>query len=69
MATRDGQQDDEAPDVADATDDATETMEKPCPTDDCDSDRAYYEMMPKPGGSDEVRLFTCVECGHKWRGT
>jgi DNA-directed RNA polymerase subunit M len=24
-------------------------------------------MIPKPGGSYEVRLFTCVECGHKWR--
>jgi DNA-directed RNA polymerase subunit M len=23
--------------------------------------------MPKPGGSYEVRLFTCVECGRKWR--
>lgn len=41
--------------------------EEPCPADDCDSDRASYEMMPKPGGSYEVRLFTCVECGGKWR--
>ena len=49
------------------TRDATETMEEPCPAADCDGDRAYYEMMPKPGGSYEVRLFTCVECGHKWR--
>jgi len=32
-----------------------------------DSNQAYYEMMPKPGGSYEVRLFSCVECGHKWR--
>jgi DNA-directed RNA polymerase subunit M len=42
---------------------------EPCPAEDCDSDRAHYEMMPKPGGSYEVRLFTCVECGHKWRET
>ena len=40
---------------------------RPRPAEDCDSDRAYYEMLPKPGGSYEVRLFTCVECGHKWR--
>jgi DNA-directed RNA polymerase subunit M len=69
MATRDGQQDDGAPDVADATQDSAETVNKPCPTDDCDSDQAYSEMMPKPGGSYEVRLFTCVDCGHKWRGS
>ncbi|SHH64416.1 hypothetical protein [Halobaculum gomorrense] len=54
-------------DVADATQDSTETMQEPCPAEDCDSDRAHYEMIPKPGGSYEVRLFTCVECGHKWR--
>jgi DNA-directed RNA polymerase subunit M len=60
-------QDDSSPDVADATQGSTETVQKPCPADDCDSDRASYEMMPKPGGSYEVRLFTCVECGHKWR--
>jgi DNA-directed RNA polymerase subunit M len=40
-----------------------------CPADDCDSDRADYEMLPKPGGTYEVRLFTCVECAHKWRET
>ena len=67
MATRDGQRDDGAPAVADATQNSTETMQAPCPAEDCTSDRAYYEMMPKPGGSYEVRLFTCVECGHKWR--
>jgi len=67
MATRDGQRDDGAPAVADATRDATETVEESCPTEDCDDDRAYYEMLPKPGGSYEVRLFTCVECGHRWR--
>ncbi|CQH64088.1 transcription elongation factor TFS (plasmid) [Halobacterium hubeiense] len=67
MTTQDGQRDDGAPAVADATQDATETMQEPCPADDCDSDRANYEMIPKPGGSYEVRLFTCVECGHKWR--
>ncbi|MDZ7730981.1 MAG: DNA-directed RNA polymerase subunit M [Natrialbaceae archaeon] len=67
MAIREGQQDDGAPDVADATQGATETTQVACPVADCDSDRAYDEMMPKPGGSYEVRLFTCVECGHKWR--
>ena len=46
---------------------AEDTTREPCPADDCDSDRAHYEMLPKPGGSYEVRLFTCVECGHKWR--
>jgi len=69
MAIRDGQRGDETPAVADATQDADETMEVPCPEGDCDSDRAYYEMLPKPGGSYEVRLFTCVDCGHKWRET
>jgi DNA-directed RNA polymerase subunit M len=67
MATQDVQQDDGAPAVADATQDATETIEKLCPADECDSDRASSEMLPKPGGSYEVRLFTCAECGHKWR--
>ena len=67
MATQDGQQDDRAPAVADATRDAGETMRKPCPVEDRDSDRADYEMLPKPGSSYEVRPFTCVECGHKWR--
>jgi DNA-directed RNA polymerase subunit M len=67
MATRDGQQDDGTPDVADATGASAETVQAPCPAADCDGDRADYEMMPKPGGSYEVRLFTCVECGHKWR--
>jgi DNA-directed RNA polymerase subunit M len=69
MTTQDGQQDDGTPDVADATEDATETMEVACPADDCDGNCADYEMLPKPGGSYEVRLFTCVECGHKWRET
>jgi DNA-directed RNA polymerase subunit M len=69
MTTQDGQQDDEPPVVADTTLDTSETMEEHCPAEDCDSDEAYYEMMPKPGGSYEVRLFTCVECGHKWRET
>ncbi|RLM89922.1 RPA12/RPB9/RPC11 RNA polymerase family protein [Haloarcula sp. Atlit-7R] len=67
MATQDAQRDDGAPAVADATQDATDTMQEPCPADDCDSDQAYYEMLPKPGGSYEVRLFTCVDCGQKWR--
>ena len=69
MTTQDGQQNDEAPAVADATQDASETVEESCPAEDCDSDRATSEMMPKPGGSYEVRLFTCVECGHKWRAS
>ena len=68
MATQNGQRDEGAPAVADATQDSTETMQESCPAEGCDSDRAYYEMMPKPGGSYEVRLFTCVECGHTWRG-
>ncbi|GGC49114.1 RPA12/RPB9/RPC11 RNA polymerase family protein [Haloferax sulfurifontis] len=67
MAIRDGQRNDGAPDVADATQGSAETMQEPCPADDCDSDRAHYQMMPKPGGSYEVRLFICVECGHRWR--
>jgi len=67
MATKDGQQDEGTPEVADATQAATETVEESCPAEGCDSDRASSEMMPKPGGSYEVRLFTCVECGHKWR--
>ncbi|MFC7228542.1 DNA-directed RNA polymerase subunit M [Salinirubellus salinus] len=67
MATQDRQRDDGAPAVVDATKGTTETVREPCPADDCDSDRAHYEMMPKPGGSYEVRLFTCAECGRKWR--
>ena len=53
--------------LADATQDSTETTQEPCPADDCDSGRAHCEMLSKPGGSYEVRLFTYVECGHKWR--
>lgn len=67
MATRDGQRDDGAPAVADATRDAAETVREPCPADDCDGDRARYETISKPGGSYEVRPFTCVECGRKRR--
>jgi DNA-directed RNA polymerase subunit M len=62
-----GQQDDEPVPVVDAGDGSTETVETDCPAEGCESDRARYEMIPKPGGSYEVRLFTCVECGHKWR--
>lgn len=69
MTTTDGQQDDGAPAVTDATQSVTETIQEPCPAGGCESDEAHYEMMPKPGGSYEVRLFTCAECGHKWRGT
>jgi len=69
MTTRDGQREDGAPTVADATQGSAETIHESCPADDCDSERAHYEIMPKPGGSYEVRLFTCVECGHKWRGS
>ena len=61
MTTQDGQVDDEAPAVADATQNGSETVQESCPTEDCDSERATSEMMPKPGGSYEVRLFTCVE--------
>ena len=67
MATRDGQRDSGAPAVADTTQGSTEATQEPCPAEDCNSERADYEMIPKPGGSYEVRLFTCVECGHKWR--
>jgi DNA-directed RNA polymerase subunit M len=67
MAIRDAQRDDGAPAVADATRDAAGTIREPCPANDCDGDRASYETLPKPGGSYEVRLFTCVECGHRWR--
>ena len=67
MTTQDEQQDDGAPDVVDATEGFNETMKESCPADNCDSGRAYYEMLSKPGGSYEVRLFTCVECGHTWR--
>jgi DNA-directed RNA polymerase subunit M len=69
MATQDIQRDDGAPGVADATQGSAETMQEPCLAGDCDSDQAYDEMMPKLGVSYEVRLFTCVECGHKWRGS
>ena len=51
MTTQDRQLTDGAPTVADATQRSTETVQEPCPADDCDSDRADYEMMPKPGGS------------------
>ena len=67
MATKDGQQDASSPAVVDATQDSSETVAEPCPAEGCDSERADSEMIPKPGGSFEVRLFTCVECGHKWR--
>lgn len=67
MTIIEGQRDDRAPAVADATQGSSEPVQEPCPVDDCDSNLASYEMMPKPGGSYEVRLFTCVECGHKWR--
>ena len=69
MTTEDEQQDDGAPPVVDGTTNANETMQESCPAEDCDSDRAYYETRPKPGGSYEVRVFTCVECGHTWRGS
>ncbi len=65
--TSEAQQDDGGPDVVDATGGTGEAMRETCPADGCDSERARYEMLPKPGGSYEVRLFTCVECGHKWR--
>jgi DNA-directed RNA polymerase subunit M len=55
--------------VVDGTQDAAETIKADCPADGCDGDRASYEMRPKPGGSYELRVFTCVECGHTWRET
>ena len=38
MTTQDGQRDDGAPAVADATEDSTEKMHEPFPAGDCDSD-------------------------------
>lgn len=67
MTTQNHQQEYEEPPVVDATQEDTETIQASCPAEDCDNDRAYYEMRPKPGGSYEVRVFTCVECGQKWR--
>jgi DNA-directed RNA polymerase subunit M len=67
MTTQDGQRDDGAPTVADATEGSAETIQEPCPAAECDSDKANSATMPKPGGSYEVRLFTCVKCGHTWR--
>lgn len=67
MATQNLQRDDGAPAAADVTQTSIETMQESCLADDCDSDQVYYKMMLKPGGSYEVRLFTCVKCGHKWR--
>ncbi|WP_255197031.1 RPA12/RPB9/RPC11 RNA polymerase family protein [Halorarius litoreus] len=67
MSLREDQQDDGTPSVAEADHESTETVRQACPEPGCDSDRANYKMMPKPGGSYEVRLFTCVECGRKWR--
>jgi DNA-directed RNA polymerase subunit M len=65
MTTQDGQRDHGALAVADATQGSTEMMQELCPADDCDGDRAYYEMMPKPGSSYGVRLFT-FEYANKW---
>ncbi|MFW5919362.1 MAG: RPA12/RPB9/RPC11 RNA polymerase family protein [Halanaeroarchaeum sp.] len=66
MTTQDEQRVDGAPPVVDGTQDASETVEAHCPADGYDSDRASYEMRPKPGGSYVVRVFTCVEYGHTW---
>jgi DNA-directed RNA polymerase subunit M len=35
-------------------------MQEPCPAENCDSEETYDEMLPKPGSSYEVRLFTRV---------
>ena len=67
MTTTEGQSDDDPVPVVEADDETTETVQADCPAEGCESGRARYEMIPKPGGSYEVRLFTCVECGHKWR--
>lgn len=66
MATQDGQRDDGAPVVADATRDSAETVQESCPAEG-GGDRARHEMLSKPGGSYEARLFSCVECGHESR--
>jgi DNA-directed RNA polymerase subunit M len=68
MTLRDRQQGDDPTPVVEGDDGFGGTVEEDCPAAGCDSERARYEMMPKPGGSYEVRLFTCVECGRKWRG-
>lgn len=68
MTLRDRQQGDDPTPVVEGDDGSGGTVEEDCPAAGCDSERARYEMMPKPGGSYEVRLFTCVECGRKWRG-
>lgn len=61
------QQNDGASAVGDTTQDVTETVEEFCSAEGCDSDRVSSERLPKTDGSYEVRLFTCVDCGHKWR--
>ncbi|PSP58257.1 DNA-directed RNA polymerase subunit M [Halobacteriales archaeon QH_7_66_36] len=68
MTLRDRQQGDDPTPVVEEDDDSDKTVEEDCPAAGCDSERARYEMMPEPRGSYEVRLFTCVECGRKWRG-
>jgi DNA-directed RNA polymerase subunit M len=65
--TTEEQRDDGGPDVAGPNEAIGEAVQQDCPADGCDSDRANYRMLSKPGGSYEVRLFTCVDCGHKWR--
>lgn len=67
MTTQDEQEEGGEPPVVDGTKDATETVRESCRAEDCDSNEASYEIRPKPGGSYEVRVFTCVECGHTWR--
>ncbi|MFC7177108.1 RPA12/RPB9/RPC11 RNA polymerase family protein [Halosegnis marinus] len=67
MTTTEGQRTDERSRAVGEGDGDAEAVPKDCPAEDCDGDRARYGTMPKPGGSYEVRLFTCVACGHKWR--
>ncbi len=44
------------------------TTKARCPEDDCDGERAYYEMKQiRAADESETRFFTCVECGKKWR--
>jgi DNA-directed RNA polymerase subunit M len=39
-----------------------------CVNEDCDGDRAYYEMKQiRAADESETRFLECVKCGHKWR--
>ncbi len=53
--------------IGDETD-ARPTTKTNCPEDDCEGERAFYEMKQiRAADESETRFFTCVECGKKWR--